>query len=222
MALNRTQEEVMQRRVEAMGERLGRLFDALWYDVGWLHSTWNEFLAVFASEPSCVDLLNKAAPVFFRMVQDVVFDWMVLNVARLTDRTESKGKSNLTIQWLPELVGPDETVREVTERVQEALAAAEFCRQRRNRQLAHRDLALAVGEKGVAPLEPATIAKFRAALAALSATLNAVEDHYMRSHTLFDEGGRRPGGALSLLGILHEGTEARDARMERKLRGEPR
>jgi hypothetical protein len=222
MARYETPGEVMKRHVEAMGERLGRLFDALWHDVGWLHSTWNEFLALFASEPSCVDLLNKAAPAFFRMVQDVVFDGMVLDVARLTDPTESKGKSNLTIKWLPKLVSTDETVSEVTARVQETLAAAEFCRQRRNRQLAHRDLALAVGEKGVAPLEPATIAKFRAALAALSATLNAVEDHYMRSHTLFGEGGPRPGGVLSLLGILHEGTEARDARMERKLRGEPR
>ncbi len=220
MAIIRTPEDFKKLHVEAMGEPLGLVFNALWQEVTWLHSSWHDFLTLFASKPSRVDLLNKAAHAFFRVVQDVMFDGIVLRVALLTDPAHSVGKRNLTIQWLPELVSPDETARVVGDRVKEALVAAEFCRDWRNRHLAHRDLALAVGEKSVAPLEPASIAKLQAGLAALSATLNAVEDHYTGSHTSFEEGGQQGGHALALLGILHEGTKARDERMERSLRGE--
>jgi AbiU2 len=221
VARYQTPEEVKKEHVEALGEPLGLLFEAIWREVAWLYHRWQEFHDLYASKTARVDLLNKAAPAFFRTVQDVLFEAIVLNIALLTDPPESVGKRNLTIQRLPLLIQDEETSREVKERVRETLEAAEFCRDWRNRRLAHRDLALALEEEPVAPLQLANVAKVLAALGALSATLNVVSEHYLQSTIHFDWVGPSSGGAISLLHLLRDGVRAQEEREERLRRGEP-
>ena len=52
------------------------------------------------------------------------------------------------------------------ERIADALVATEFCRDWRNRHIAHRDLQLAL-KQGAEPLKPASRSKVREALEAL-------------------------------------------------------
>jgi hypothetical protein len=58
---------------------------------------WEEFVVLFGTKPSRVDLVNRAAGGFFRLVQDTFFADVLLHLCRLTDPASTGGKDNLTI-----------------------------------------------------------------------------------------------------------------------------
>jgi AbiU2 len=74
-----------------------------------------------------------------------LFETCVLRIARLTDPPKSVDKSNLTIQTLPDRVTDGTLIARLNVLIQDAKTAAAFCRDSRNRQLAHKDLDLALG-----------------------------------------------------------------------------
>jgi hypothetical protein len=88
-----------------------------------------------------------------------------------------------------------------------ALIHTEFCRDWRNRHIAHRDLELALG-RGVSPLESASEQKVSKALKSLAEVLNTVAAHYLETTTFFESWGSTVGGAGNLLCIVHEGIKA--------------
>jgi hypothetical protein len=61
-----TSDEARALYIEKMGEQLGARFDALWQEVALLHLRWAEFAKLFGTKPR-IDLLNQAAPSFFRI-----------------------------------------------------------------------------------------------------------------------------------------------------------
>jgi hypothetical protein len=127
MGTTRSPDETRGHYVAAMGQSLGEASYALWSDVALLFRDWSEFTTLFGADPKRVELLNKAAPSFFRAVQVALFEATVLRIARMTDRPKSVGKANLTIQQLPSLVDPSirETLLALIETAKEAAA---FCR----------------------------------------------------------------------------------------------
>jgi hypothetical protein len=162
-------------------------------------------------------LLNDAAPEFFRIVQDTLWEDVLLHIARLTDSPQSVGQSNLSIRRLPESIHHAATKAIVEDLIAQALATSKFCKDWRNRHIAHRDLSLALAQRAK-PLKPASREKVREALNALVAVLNAVSAHYQDSTTCF-ECGNEAGGALSLLYVLDEGIKANDLRRKRMENG---
>jgi hypothetical protein len=82
---HRTSDEAKIERIAKMGEELGELYDALWQQVAWLYQKWGEYVVLFGTKPSRVELLNLAAPKFFRIVQDTLWKDVLLHIARLTD-----------------------------------------------------------------------------------------------------------------------------------------
>jgi hypothetical protein len=93
--VRKTAEESKRDHVNKMGEALGRQFAELWQEVAHLHAKWLEYVELFGSKPSRIDLLNRAAPAFFRTVQDVFWEDMLLHLSRLTDPPRS-GEKGLT------------------------------------------------------------------------------------------------------------------------------
>jgi hypothetical protein len=59
---------------------------------------WGEYVELFGTKPSRIDLRNRAAGGFFRVVQDGLWEDVLLHVARLTDAPRSGGRANLTIR----------------------------------------------------------------------------------------------------------------------------
>jgi AbiU2 len=100
-----------------------------------------------------------------------------------------------------------------------ALKASEFCRDWRNRYIAHRDLSLALNALAE-PLAEASKKQMDEALKALSDVPNAVGIYYKKSETRFDMAARH-GGAVNLLYVLYDGAKAQDARAKRLEAGEP-
>lgn len=211
--MHRTPDESKHANVVAMGEELGLLYSALWQQVAGLHHKWEQYVVLFGTKESRVHLLNASAGQFFRVVQDTLWDDTLLHIARLTDSPKSVGKSNLSVRRLPDLIDDEPTKLAVTARIDEALEASEFCRDWRNRHIAHRDLELAL-KRGPNPLKPGSREKVRKAMEALETVLNTVSKHYLESTTSFNLGSTA-GGALSLLYLLDGGLRAEKARKER-------
>lgn len=215
-----TSAEAKQNYISVMGEPLGALFHSLSQEVAWVYRRWHEYVELYGDKPSRVDLLNDAAPVFFWLVQDTLWEATLLHIARLTDPPSSVGKSNLTIQRLHPLVNDATVAQRVKTLTDEVMNATAFCRDWRNRRIAHSDLSLAL-DKHPVPLVPASREKVNTALNAIAEVLDAVTQHYMDTTSSFDVLGY-PGGAVSLLYVIDDGLRVQAERHDRLSRGEVR
>lgn len=213
MARHQTAEEAKDENVVAMGKDLGLIYSELWQQLGWLHEKWAQYVVLFGTRQSRVQLLNASAPMFFRVVQDTLWEDAILHIARLTDSEKSCGKRTLSIRSLPSLIGHPETKSKVELLIKEALDAADFCRDWRNRRLAHRDLELAL-KTGAAPLKAGSREKVWKAIESLEKILNAISEHYLDSTTAFDL-GTHADGALALLYVIDDGMRAEKSRKHR-------
>lgn len=220
MSVERTADESRQHAVDAMGEELGRFYHALSNELAWLYLKWGEYVALFGTKPSRINLLNKAAGNFFRIIQDGLWEDVLLHIARLTDAPKSMGRENLSIRGLPPLIAKAELRKNIEELIDLALAKSEFARDWRNRHIAHKDLKLALAD-GAEPLKGASRASVKEALAAIAETLNAVSRDYLDSTTMF-EGLGAYRGAESLLYVVDDGLKAEEERRDRVKRGEYR
>lgn len=214
----RTADEIKEDYIEHMGGPLGKLFHALWQEIAWLHWKWEEYVQLFGTSPSRIELLNSAAPRFFGIVNDSLWEGTLLHISRLTDPQKTSGKDNLTLRRLPALVDDPDLRETVSNLVRIAVQKSEFCRDWRNRHIAHRDLDRAI-EEDIIPLHSASRAKVKDALRSIAAVMDAITLYYENSTTKFDVGGYA-GGAESLLYVLDDGLTAEAMRRDRLQRGE--
>jgi AbiU2 len=215
-----TAEEAKKGYVEKMGDPLGTQFFALWQELAILHFYWGEYVQLFGTKPTRIELMNDAAPGFFHMIQEELWESRLLHLARITDASATAGKTNLTIRNLPGLISDAAVKAKVTPLIEAALKATEFCRDWRNRHIGHKDLKLALGDPAQ-PLAEASRKQVKDALKSIADVMNAVELHYCDSQTAYDLGGRFTG-AVALLHVLNDGVKTRDARDKRIEAGEYR
>lgn len=199
--------------IVCMGEPLGKLFYALNQEVEWLYMKWNEYIALYGTKPSRIDLLNKVAPLFFRVVQDSLFEGTLLHITKLTDPPKSAGKENLTIQRIPPLVSDQRLFGVLKSKIEVAVQKSEFCRDWRNCLIAHQDLKLAI-EEGINPLQPANREMVQKALDSIADVLNALTYHYKESEIRFGF-AHGDGGGESLLYVIDDGLRAEEERRKR-------
>jgi AbiU2 len=206
-----TSDELEKRNIAKMGEALGKQYSALHNEVAILHLYWKEFLELFGTNQKRIDRLNQAAPGFFQMLQDELFQTNVLHLARLTDPPKSVGKDNLTLRNLPDLVTDKKLRDQLTALLDAAEKATSFCRDWRNRRFAHYALDLATNESKATALETVNKDKVNAALRSLADVLNAVERHYFQGGTVF-EAVAGYNGAVALLYVLGDGIKRKQER----------
>lgn len=206
---HRMGEEAKSDFIKKMGSELGTQFYWIWEELLWLCMKWGEYDALYGAGSKRIDLLNEAAPTFFWMVERVFWEDMLLHIARLTDPSESMGKKNkknLTIQNLPGLVS-DPAIKEALEKlVGIADEKVKFCRDWRNRHIAHIDLDLAINIKPARPLMPADKEKVVEALITIRNVLMELEQRYMSEDSVF-LGSPPLHGATDLLNVLHFGIK---------------
>ncbi len=218
MPRNRTPAELKHDYICSMGSPLGEVYYSLWQDVAWLHVKWDEYVQLYGTNRERVDLLNSTARLFFKVVHDVLWSDILLGIARLVDPPKTGLKKNMTIRLLPEAVDKSISAKVVC-LTNRAVEASQFCTDRRNRRIAHRDFAVVMRESSK-PLEQTSRAKVSEALRSIAAVLNAVEDHYRESQTYFTAMPHPPDGAGQLLCILGDGLKMDQQRRERLRNGE--
>lgn len=204
MAAHHTEEQVKQNYVAAMGPTLGKFFHQLWNECVWLHWKWDEYVALFGTKQQRLDLLMKTAPAFFTVVDDCLWNDVLLHLARLTDPKNVAGKDTLTLHRLPQLVEP--AVRDaVWAQLKDVINKTKFARDRRNRHIGHRELSLALQENAK-PLEPASRKAVSDAIKAVADLLNVVDEHYCNSTVGYEHS--KIGDAEALLQALRAAQHA--------------
>jgi len=177
-----TKDENKAAYIAAMGQPLGEVYSELWQEVARLFGKWEEYVILFGTKESRIALMNEATSDFFGKLQISGFHEVLLDIACLTDPPKSAGRETLSLRAVPALIN-DLVLRQ---RVHDLIAIAgdksAFARDWRNRYLAHRDKALALGS--AAPLADASRENTWAALHSLGAVLNEVARHYMQSETI--------------------------------------
>ena len=185
MGRHKSPEEVKKEHLQAMGPQVGPLYHALYKEVVWLHAKWLQYRQLYAQSPERITLLNEVSGFFFRVVQDVFWEDVLLHLARLTDPPKSVGKANLTLLRLPQAIIESSLAEEVHKLVEVAVSQSSFARDWRNRHLAHKDLALAL-DVGAEPLPGVGRQNVENALTAFRDVLNRLALHYLRETVVFE------------------------------------
>lgn len=185
MPAHKSPEEVEREHLRAFGPDLGPLYDALHNEVAWLHAKWQEYRKLYAESEERVDLLNSTAAFFFGVVQDALWDNVLLHICRLTDPTSHKGFEHLTLRRLPKVIPDKRLAREVRALVKNAEDRSEFARKLRNDRLAHLDLAVGLTD-GVALLSGASRQQVEETLASFRAVLNKLHVFYLNGEVAFE------------------------------------
>jgi hypothetical protein len=206
MRVERTTEEMLANYIDGMGQQLGELFNAASTELSLINWRWNQYRILFGDEkpPGRIDFLNEAAPFFFRMVHDVLFEDAVLATARIVAPPESVGKPSLTIRRFPKLITRPDLRAQVLALVEAARQASHFSLDWRHRHLAHRDLGLALQHENVRTLSAVTPQQVEEALSAIRDVLDCIEVAYTGSQTAYSFCSV-PGDAGQLLYVLQGG-----------------
>jgi hypothetical protein len=208
MSRNHTAEEVRAAKRAAMPGDLGELHYLLWNEVAWLHMKWKDYRALFASSSGrTIELLNQAAPVFFRHLQDTLWEDILLHICRLTDPPETMGHANLTLRRLCPLVAEPQLRAEVEALTREAKKKSDFARDWRNRHLAHKALPPLDGSSST-PLATASRQHVEEALEAIRIVMNRIESHYENGTVAYEHCLESPQGVASLLYFIEKGLAA--------------
>jgi hypothetical protein len=216
MADYQNAEEVRQYYIDEMGESLGILFWHLRNEVTWLSTHWQEYVELFGTSRERVELLNRSAAGFFRMLQDMLWDETALHVARLTDYPGNGKKARLTIRLLPDRVAA-ELKSAVEAKIADIDKKAAFCRDRRNRRIAHTSLKLVMAE-GAEPLQPGSLNAMNEVVEALEDLLGHIAEHHL--HVSMSFRISRITGARLLMRRLQTAQRAEEMVKEQVGRGE--
>lgn len=126
------------------------VYKALHPQVLQLHVRWAQFRYLFTVSDKRMTVLSNLAPGFFAIIRDVLRDDAFISISRLTDRSSTRGKSNLSIVTLVELAEKSDNIElSSTSRtlLDQLLAHVENIRQWRDKWLAHTDFDQSVLEQ---------------------------------------------------------------------------
>jgi hypothetical protein len=182
-------------------------------DVTWLHTKWAQYRELFGVSEARIDLLNRTAGHFFRVLQDTLFEDVLLHLSRLTDGAVTGRKENLSLERLV-LLAPDEIKLRLEALLGAVRAACAPARDWRNRRIAHKDLGVALATAGD-PLPGISRQTVEEALSAVRDLLHHIERQYFAGAETYYQELLAIGQAKELLFWLSEGVQAEEERRRR-------
>ncbi len=159
---------------------IAKIYDELRFEITWLHGRWLTFREIFAESQSRIDLLNESAGYFFYVIQDVLLDEVQVCLSKLTDPAATGKLENLSLEKLQSILelhgdsGLAMRCRIILDSIQIQCGAF---RVRRNKELAHLDLATALKQLPN-PLPGVSRNMIEDALQSVRDFMNAIEVHY--------------------------------------------
>jgi hypothetical protein len=208
MGNTKSAEEVRKEHIDKMGFELGSLYNSLYNEIIWLHYKWSEFEELYGTKESRIQIINQSAFFFFFIIQKVLWENILLGIARITDPAKSRGKKNITIQALPGLIHNEKLKGEVKSSIKIILEKTEFCRDLRNRWISHYDYKLSINENAK-PLEKANRLLVTESLDEIEKLINILLNEYFQS-TLMLKVIKSSNGSLALLQVLRYGLKERE------------
>jgi hypothetical protein len=177
-----------------MPEAIEALHARLFRDLSWLQLRWNLYRQLFGTAPERIDLLNRFGSLFFAQVQSVLWDDISLRLCHMTDPPRSRGRAgveyeNASLKRLVELANESEPgiaealmspfeiggppPESVTLLMAKADEQTKPFRERRNREIAHRDYS-----RSADPMPLGSRQQVEDCLLLFRQIINAIEVHY--------------------------------------------
>jgi hypothetical protein len=165
------------------------IFEALRYEVAWLHAKWSIYSQLFCQGDERLEFLDSMAPGFFVVVRDSLQNDLIVGLCRLTDPSTIGKKENLTLSRLAESLGADNNslplIQQFGFQLDYLNQTCSPLREWRNRRLGHSDLPTALGS-GPSPLPEVTWSAIDEALEEVRALMNLLEKHYLSSEFFYE------------------------------------
>lgn len=216
-------DEIKQEMTTKMGDEFGSLFYHLYNETVWLTIKWLEYKELYGTKPSRIDLMNQAAPQIFFIIEKTLWKDLLIGITRITDTPEMKKKKvvkrNITFQAIPKHIEDPELKESIEIDIKEIVGKTQFCRDWRNRSIAHFDYDLNINEQKAEPLAPANRKLLQEAIKTLQDLINRLNYHYMGSTVMFDHISSYKG-AVSLLVNIENGLRFRQLMFDKKFKGE--
>ena len=159
-----------------MPSEVAAQFDPLFKEILWLTSKWSEFNKLYAADKETIELINRSAGYFFVIVQDTMWDDLLLHLARLSGPEKSMGKANLSIFQIATTVEIEPLKTKLKTMLKERDTVFSFTDDHRNKRLAHHDLGVAI--EGVSSIPGSSRLQIRKAIEFLQKFASAIYEHY--------------------------------------------
>lgn len=182
--MTRSKDEIRAEHISVMGNELGACFYELDRKLIELHILWQQYLQLFDTAET-VHLLNRNAGLFFKIVQDELWDSVLLGISRMTDPPVSKGKKNLTLLLLPSLLKEPALRFEIQDLCDKAVRETMFAREHRNKRIAHQDHDY-LKNPNANPLSGISRKHIESMLASLRIVLNRLNQHFRDSTMMYE------------------------------------
>lgn len=145
-----------------------------------LHVVWQQYRDLYA-DAGTIEVLNRTAGLFFKIIQDELWDSILLGMCRLLDPAEQGREPfrryNLTLNSLGPLITDVALRAEVEEACKQAVSFARFAKNHRDKRIAHQDHGYATSRQSV-ELGGISRQDVENTLEALRKVLRLVESHY--------------------------------------------
>ena len=202
--------------IRLMGNEVGAVFNSLHSELCWLHAKWLQGRKIFATSAERIDLLKKTAPFFFVMLQKMMWEDVLLHIARLTDEAKKGKYSQMSFFQFGKLPLPDALKTSVDNWLKDIESKSEFARTFRHKRLAHNDFDCAV-EKSVTPLTGGSRADIEDLLTLFRELMNSIFSHYTNETIGYEhvDAVHDADELMEYLGIRLKADEERRARLRK-------
>lgn len=119
---------------------LQELFSAFREECIWLRCCYNTYSTLYESGDETTDVLAASAPIFFMDLNTILVEYCLLQVCKITDPEESRGRKNLTIAYInATLRRADRMTKEIELFAADVSRYRALINQSRNRLISHLD-----------------------------------------------------------------------------------
>lgn len=181
-------EDDAQRRIVPVEPGLQEAVTILSAQLVELHVVWKQYRELYA-DAETIEVLNRTAGMFFKIVQDELWDSILLGICRLLDPAEQGrgGRNrNLTLYSLPPLITDMALRGEVKQACDTDAGLAEFAKKHRDKRIAHQDHGYAMNPS-LFEMSGVSRQDVENTLEALRAVLRRIEAHYNDADVLYDK-----------------------------------
>jgi hypothetical protein len=219
MAEELSSDQTRQQMLDSLPAGVGELFHLIWSEVVALNLNWKTFVELFGKSQERVAILNYCASSFFFRAQLLFWDDAFLRLSRLTDNPGNAKQENATLALLLNRLQPHlspGSYSELSDHFQKIKEAVEKIRFRRNKAIAHSDLALLIGPRDA--LEEVTRTSVDHLIALVAQLINQIEGLYGLGGTSFHM-TIEDGGAEDLVFWLEYAKRCEEKEREEALAG---
>jgi hypothetical protein len=128
-------------------QAIDEIFQELKKEITWLHGRWKIYRQLFGHSEKRIELINECASTFFYIIQDVLLGEIQVTLSKLTDRARFGEHDNLSLEQLQlrvETQGEKSLSAALRKLLDDLHNKCQPFRLRRNKLLAHLDLATAM------------------------------------------------------------------------------